>query len=100
MLVSGSVDCTVCLWDVASGTLRAELTGHTETAYDVAFNPEGSAIFSCGYDGTLKVWDVQTGECVNTLRIEGPYAGMNISGVTGLTEAQREALKVLGVVQT
>jgi WD40 repeat protein/DNA-binding SARP family transcriptional activator len=100
MLASGSVDCTVCLWDVASGTLRAELTGHTETVYDVAFNPEGSAVFSCGYDGMLKVWDVQTGECVNTLRIEGPYAGMNISGVTGLTEAQREALKVLGAVQT
>jgi len=69
------------------------LEGHTETVYDVAFSPDGSAIFSCGYDGTIKVWDVQTGVCVNTLRLDDPYAGMNISGATDITEAQREALK-------
>jgi WD40 repeat protein len=65
----------------------------------VAFSPDGSTVFSCGYDGTIKVWDIQTGVCVNTLRVEGSYAGMNISGVRGITEAQREALKALGAVE-
>lgn len=98
-LASGSVDCTVCLWEVASGALRAVLTGHTETINGVAFSPDGSTVFSCGYDGTIKAWDVQTSACVATLQLEGPYAGMNISGVSGITEAQRAALKALGAVE-
>jgi len=33
------------------------------------------------------VWDVETGACLHTLRAPGPYAGMNIAGVMGMTEA-------------
>ncbi|MDQ3248383.1 MAG: hypothetical protein M3Q45_04160 [Chloroflexota bacterium] len=43
--------------------------------------------------------DSQTGECINTLLVEGPYAGMNITGVTGITRAQKVALKTLGAVE-
>ncbi|MBK8795378.1 MAG: hypothetical protein IPM07_02715 [Anaerolineales bacterium] len=98
-LASGSADCTVCLWDVASGALHTVLNGHSETVYKVAFNPDGSAVLSCSADGTIKFWDVQTGECLNTLRVDGPYARMNITGVTGITPAQRVALKALGAVE-
>jgi len=38
-------------------------------------------------DETIKLWDVQTGECLKTLRPDRPYERMNITGVTGLTEA-------------
>ena len=100
ILASGSDDCTVCLWDVADGALRAILRGHSETVYKVAFSPDGTFVVSCSFDGTIKFWDSQTGDCVNTLRVEGPYAGMNITGVTGITEAQKAALKALGAVET
>ncbi len=43
--------------------------------------------------------EVGTGVCRATLRAEGPYAGMNIAGVTGITEAQKAALKALGAVE-
>jgi hypothetical protein len=33
------------------------------------------------------------------LRAEGPYAGMNIAGATGISAAQRAALIALGPVQ-
>ena len=98
-LASSSIDCTVCLWDVASGALHHILTGHTERVYKVGFTPDGSAAVSSSFDGTIKFWDTQSGDCVNTLTVEGPYAGMNITGVTGLTEAHKAALKALGAVE-
>ena len=67
--------------------------------HDLAFSPDGALVLSCSFDGTIKFWDSQTGECVNTLQVEGPYAGMNITGVTGMTAAQKAALKQLGAVE-
>jgi WD40 repeat protein len=50
-------------------------------------------------DATIRVWNVQTGACVNVLRPDRPYEGMNITGIVGLTEAQRETLKQLGATE-
>ena len=50
-------------------------------------------------DETVRQWEVSTGRCVDILRTPGPYAGMNIASATGLTEAQRSALKALGAVE-
>lgn len=99
LLASSSADCTVCLWQVATGTLRAVLRGHREAVYKVAFTPEGTMVASSSFDRSLKFWDSQTGECVNTLAVEGPYIGMNITGLTGVTQAQTAALKALGAVE-
>lgn len=99
LVVSSSADCTICLWDAATGALRAELRGHREIIYRVAFTPNSTTVVSSSFDGTIKFWNSQTGECVNTLHVEGPYAGMNITGVTGLTNAQVTGLKALGAVE-
>jgi hypothetical protein len=42
---------------------------------------------------------LQTGECLKTLRSDRPYERMNITGVKGLTEAQKATLKALGAVE-
>jgi WD40 repeat protein len=49
-------------------------------------------------DGTIRFWNVQTGECMKILRLDRPYERMNITGVTGLTTAQKTALKALGAI--
>ena len=99
ILASGSEDFTVGLWDVVQGTLRVVCTGHTEPVYKIVFSPDGTSVLSCSADGTIRFWDVETGECVNTLRVDGPYAGMNIEGVIGITDAQKTALTTLGAIQ-
>ena len=56
-------------------------------------------IASCGDDTTIRLWDIQTGDCVRVLQPDRPYEGMNITGVIGLTSAQRSTLKLLGAVE-
>jgi hypothetical protein len=54
---------------------------------------------SAGDDGTIKLWDMRSGECRQILHPDRPYERLNITGATGLTEAQKAALKALGAVE-
>ncbi|MEH2150606.1 WD40 repeat domain-containing protein, partial [Nostoc sp.] len=65
----------------------------------VAFSSDGITLASGSQDGTIRLWDVLTGKCLKTTRSPRPYEGMNIIGVTGLTEAQLTTLKALGAVE-
>ena len=63
-----------------------------------SFSPDGATLVSCGHDGTLRLWDVQIGQCLRLLHAPRPYAGMDITEGTGITEAQRAALRTLGAI--
>jgi WD40 repeat protein/DNA-binding SARP family transcriptional activator/GTPase SAR1 family protein len=98
-VASGGDDRTVRLWDASTGQPLYTLRGHTNEIRSVAISPTGEILASSSTDETIKLWNVHTGECLKTLRAEGPYAGMDITGVTGLTEVQKTALKALGAVE-
>ena len=98
-LVSGSDDQTVRLWSLSSKQCLKTLRGHAARVWEVVWSPDGRILASGSADETIKLWDVETGECLKTLRAERPYEGMNIAGVTGLTEAQRSTLRALGAVE-
>jgi WD40 repeat protein len=99
LLATGSADTTVKLWNVQDGACLKTLTGHAKTVRSVNFNGE-NLLVSASEDGTIKLWDVETGQCLKTLRSDRPYEKMNITGVTGLTTAQKAALTTLGAVET
>jgi WD40 repeat protein/DNA-binding SARP family transcriptional activator len=99
LLASGSEDQTVHLWEVQTGRVTNTFQGHTNGVWSVAFSPDGQTLASSSGDETIKFWDVRSGVCLKTLRPPGRYAGMNISGAIGLTEAQKAALKALGAVE-
>ncbi len=44
------------------------LQGHRAVIYRLAVNPNSSQLFSASSDGTIKVWDTRTGECLRTLQ--------------------------------
>ncbi len=99
IIASGSTDQTIRLWNNYTGECLKLLQGHTSWILSVAFNPNGKTLASSSSDETIKIWDVETGNCLKTLKDMSLYEGMNISGVTGLTEAEKDTLKALGAVE-
>ncbi len=98
-LASASNDRTVRLWDSGTGRHRATLHGHPSWVVSLAFSRDGTLLASGSHDETIRLWEVASGACVDTVRVEGPYAGMNIAGVMGLSAEQVAALKALGAVE-
>jgi WD40 repeat protein/transcriptional regulator with XRE-family HTH domain len=98
LLISGSLDGTVRLWDLPTGRPRATLEGHTGGVVGVALSGDGGLLASGSIDGTVRLWEVSSGICLRTLRAERRYERLDITGLTGVTEAQRAALLALGAV--
>jgi WD40 repeat protein len=95
-LVSGAEDGTVKVWTVPDGRLIANLTGHQAGVRGVALSADMRLVASGSLDGSLRLWDASTGVALRTLRVDRRYERMNITGMTGVTEAQRSALMALG----
>ncbi|KAM3097972.1 NB-ARC domain-containing protein [Phormidesmis sp. 146-35] len=98
-LVSGSGDETIKLWSVETGACLDTLRrGHTAPIRSVTFSPDGQAITSGSEDETIQIWDVQKGIRRESLKSDRLYEGMEITGIVGLTDAQRASLKALGAI--
>jgi WD40 repeat protein len=70
-LVTGSLDHTLKLWDVAAAKevkTYAGKDGHQKMVLSVAFSPDGQMIASGGADNTLKVWDVPIGTPIRSFK--------------------------------
>jgi WD40 repeat protein len=99
IIASGSGDCTIKIWNIHNGEYIKTLLGHTGWIRSIAFSPDGLTIASGSEDETIRLWNVKTGQCLKIFRDQRPYEGMNITGVTGLTEDQKATLKILGAVE-
>ncbi|NDJ15753.1 hypothetical protein [Myxacorys almedinensis] len=86
------------MWDANTGDCLWTLCGHTDWVRVVAFSPDGQMLCSSDQDGVILGWDMQTFECIRTIRISRPYEGMRITGATGLTDAQKASLVDLGAI--
>ncbi|WP_243397445.1 WD40 repeat domain-containing protein [Crocosphaera subtropica] len=98
-IASASEDTTVKLWNVATRECLYTFRGHKGLVRSTAFSADSKVVLTGSTDGTLKLWDVVTGECLKTMQASRPYEGMNITGVKGLTQAQKMILKDLGAVE-
>ena len=100
-LASASGDATVKLWNLSTGACLDTLRwGHTAAIRALAFNPDGTLLISGSEDGSVQLWDVQKCSRLRQLKFDRIYEGMDITGVTGLTEAQKSSLKALGAVES
>lgn len=99
LVASGSKDKTVRIWNVHNGKCLGIFEEHTAGIWSIAFKHDGQTIASASEDGSIRIWDVNTRTCLKILRQLKPYEGLDITGVTGLTQAQKASLKLLGAIE-
>ena len=57
-LASGSADQSICLWQVATGTLVNTFCDHVGPIFTLAFDPTGTLLASAGRDRVVRIWDL------------------------------------------
>ncbi|KAI0011883.1 WD40 repeat-like protein [Xylariaceae sp. FL0662B] len=66
LLLSSGADTTVKIWDVYhQRELLRSYSGHTKAVSDISFNNGGTQFLSASYDRMMKLWDTETGTCIN-----------------------------------
>ena len=70
LIVSGSVDCTIVVWNGEMWNIVWEpLRRHTKGVRCIVFSANGKAIISGSYNNTIWIWDSITGQAIT-----GPFA--------------------------
>ena len=79
LLVSGSYDKTVKLWDMQTGGVIKTFHGHTQRVLSVSISVDCIMIASGSGDNTIRLWDIQTGECICTIQQQAVVKCVNFS---------------------
>ena len=99
MLVSGGSDGLLRWWDLRLGEYVQVRKAHQGAVQSLKHSPDGLLLASCGDDGAIMIWDLESGDHLRTLRRDRPYERLNITGIRGLTEAQKASLRALGAIE-
>jgi len=99
LLLSGGSDGMLRWWDTKSREYLRVLKGHQGTVQSLKVSPDGKTLASSGDDNAIQLWDLQSGEHLQTLRRDRLYERLDISGMKGVTEAQKVTLRALGAIE-
>lgn len=67
ILISGSQDHTIKLWDIKTGECLRTLELHQGGVVAVSCSPDGQRLASASRDGTVRLWSIDDGQCIRTL---------------------------------
>uniref|UniRef100_G3RMY1 Neutral sphingomyelinase activation associated factor n=1 Tax=Gorilla gorilla gorilla TaxID=9595 RepID=G3RMY1_GORGO len=94
LLVSGTKEGTVNIWDLTTATLMHQIPCHSGIVCDTAFSPDSRHVLSTGADGCLNVIDVQTGMLISSMTSDEPQRCFVWDGNSVLSGSQSGELLV------
>jgi len=99
LLVSGDTSGVLRWWEPQSRTCLMRREGHNGAVYALKMSHDGLLLASTGDDGTIRLWDCERAEPLRKLHHDRPYERLNITGIRGLTVAQKATLRTLGAIE-
>jgi WD40 repeat protein len=80
-LLSGGVDHSIRLWDIAKRTTQRTLANHTRTVNDLKLRPNANSrslplLASAGEDRTVRFWQPTIGRLVRFARLDSPPSAL------------------------
>jgi len=112
LLASGSCDGMICVWQISQTRLLfeagkqvqgvgddspgdANTDTHTDGITCLKFDPEGSFLYSGSSDKTIKIWDLGSGTCVETLLgHKGPVTSLALNSEVFVSGSEDGTLRV------
>lgn len=77
IIVSGSYDTTVRVWDLLDGgRCKFRLEGHTDRIYSTALNFKAKRCYSGSMDSSINVWDIEKGRLLYSLEGHSSLVGL------------------------
>lgn len=76
LIVSGSYDHTVRVWDLKEQKCKFVLRGHTDRIYSTLLDLERNRCISASMDSTIRVWNLEDGHCVAELTKHTSLVGL------------------------
>lgn len=70
LVIAASPDNSLHMWKIGKTDSVRTFEGHTDKLHSVSLSRDGSLLFTCGYDKTARVWDVETGTELRIFRNE------------------------------
>lgn len=87
LLCSASMDESIKVWDVLTGTLLRTMSAHSEPVVSIDIPHCDPSIISSGsYDGLIRIFDTATGHCLKTLTYDKDWQSEN--GVVPISQVK------------
>eukprot|EP00917_Polyrhabdina_sp_WS-2016_P027758 GHVP01059280.1.p1 GENE.GHVP01059280.1~~GHVP01059280.1.p1 ORF type:complete len:800 (+),score=147.18 GHVP01059280.1:172-2571(+) len=67
LLATGAIDNTISIWNTSEDSPVIRLKGHKGSITDVVFIHNDETLLSTSKDSSLRVWNIETGECMQVL---------------------------------
>ncbi len=79
VVVVACEDLILRVYDMATRKLIRRFTGHTHQVTDVSITPDARWILSSSRDGSVRVWDVPSGKCVDWIQFQHAVTSICVS---------------------
>ncbi|KAJ2944801.1 hypothetical protein O0L34_g1692 [Tuta absoluta] len=97
ILVSGSTEKVLRVWDPRNCSRLMKLKGHADNVKALVVSRDGSQCVSGSSDGTIKLWSLSQQRCVSTIRVhsEAVWALLATENFTHIISGGRDRLVII-----